>query len=144
MPKQNKMYKIRLIINMSPCPKQEIDISKTLEMSISLPFQVRAKRSLHTQLNLLTHQAKPACDIIHSPKHWFKDGVKHYIRVCEGVETKRLHQQPHVGPYFSEPQGESALPSPAAESYTPAAKQVEHGTRTAPHSAFVMRRYLHR
>lgn len=43
-----------------------------------------------------THSAKPAGDIFHSPKHWFENGVKHHIRVCEGVKIKWLQQHFHV------------------------------------------------
>lgn len=34
------------------------------------------------------HQTKPAGNIIHSPKHWFKDRVENHIRVSEGVKVK--------------------------------------------------------
>lgn len=84
-----------------------------------------------------THRPKPASDVIHCQKHWFKDRVKNHIGVRKGVEIKRLDQHTCISQHFSNPERQSAPCFPAwPEPHT--AQRLKNRAGTTAHPASVM------
>jgi len=78
------------------------------------------------------YHSKPACDNLHHPKHWFKDGVKHHLRVSERVKIKRFEDQFDVAQRLPQSSGHAIVPATPAHASQQQVRDCRAGTHVQP------------